>query len=152
VQALDRDFDRATLVSIATRLALIAVGYALSIAGGFAAVTVNEAFMPAEIAQTSGGMVAFGDMILFVLVGGLLSLAPTWFLLKLANEQAPRTLVATLLLIAAIGPVSWLATLNLASKRSRCHELASCRSCIARPVHRVWCHPAYCLWPDLPGD
>jgi hypothetical protein len=54
-------------------------------------------------------MVVFGDMILFVLVAGFLSLAPTWFLLKLSVEKAPRTLLATELLIAAMGLVSWLA-------------------------------------------
>jgi hypothetical protein len=91
------------------RLALIAAGYALSVVVGFAAVAVNELFMPAEIAQTSPGMVAFGDMILFVLVTGFFSLAPTWLLLRLLVETAPRTLLAILLLIAATGPVSWLA-------------------------------------------
>ena len=64
--------------------------------------------------QTSPGMVAFGDMILFVLVTGFFSLAPTWFLLKLLVEKAPRALLATELLIAAMGPVSWLAMTALA--------------------------------------
>jgi hypothetical protein len=54
--------ERATPLSIAKRLALITVGYALSVAGGLAAVTANEAFMLTEIAQTSGGMVAFGEV------------------------------------------------------------------------------------------
>jgi hypothetical protein len=72
-------------------LALIAAGYVLSVGGGLAAVAVNELFMPADVAQTSPGMVAFGDMILFVLVAGFLSLAPTWFLLKLLVEKAPLT-------------------------------------------------------------
>ncbi len=79
-----------------------------------AAVAVNELFMPADVAQTSPGMVAFDDMILFVLVAGLLSLAPTWFLLKLFVENAPRALLATELLIAAMGAVSWLAMTALA--------------------------------------
>ena len=70
--------------------------------------------MPADIAQTSGGMVAFGDMILLVLVAGFFSLAPTWFLLKLAVEKAPRALLATELVIAAIGLASWLTMLYLA--------------------------------------
>jgi hypothetical protein len=48
-------------------------------------------------------------MILFVLVTGFFSLAPTWFLLKLLVEKAPRALLTTVLLIAAMGPVSWLA-------------------------------------------
>ena len=63
-------------MSVAKKLALIAAGYALSVAGGVAAVAINELRMPADIAQTSPGMVAFGDMILFVLVAGFLSLAP----------------------------------------------------------------------------
>jgi hypothetical protein len=95
-------------------LALIAAGYALSIGGGLAAVAVNELFMPAEVAETSPGMVAFGDMILFVFATGFLSLVPTWFLLNLFVEKAPRTLLATELLIAAMGPVSWLAMTALA--------------------------------------
>ena len=90
-------------------LALIAAGYVLSVGGGLAAVAVNELSMPADVAQTSPGMVAFGDMILFVFVTGFLGLAPTWFLLKLFVEKAPRALLTTVLLIAAMGPVSWLA-------------------------------------------
>jgi hypothetical protein len=101
-------------VSKLKNLALIAGGYALSVGGGLAAVAVNELFMPADVAQTSPGMVAFGDMILFVLVAGFLSLAPTWFLLKLLVEKAPRALLTTELLVAAMGPVSWLAMTILA--------------------------------------
>jgi hypothetical protein len=101
-------------MNTAKRLALIAAGYALSAGAGLAAVTVNELFMPANIAQTSPGMVAFGDMILFVLVAGVVSLAPTWFLLKLSLAKAPRALLAIELLVAAIGPASWLAVMSLA--------------------------------------
>jgi hypothetical protein len=93
---------------------LIAAGYALALVGGFAAVAVNELFMPAEIAATSPGMVAFGDMILFVFAAGVLGLVPTWFLVKLSAEKAPRVLLAVVLLLAAIGPVSWLAVRRLA--------------------------------------
>jgi len=96
------------------RLAFIAAGYALSVVGGFAAVALNKLFMPADIAQGSPGMVAFGDMVLFVLVAGFLGIVPTWFLLKLLVEKAPRVLVAAVLLIAVLGPVSWLAMINLA--------------------------------------
>jgi hypothetical protein len=95
-------------------LVLIAAGYALSVGGGLAAVAVNELFMPDDVAQSSPGMVAFGDMVLFVVVTGFLSLAPSWFLLKLFVEKAPRALLATELLIAAMGPVSWLAITALA--------------------------------------
>ena len=101
-------------MSTAKKLALIAAGYALSVAGGVAAVAVNELRMPADIAQTSPGMVAFGDMILFVLAAGFFSLAPTWFLLKLSIERAPRALVTTELLFGAMGPVSWLAMIAMA--------------------------------------
>jgi hypothetical protein len=98
-------------MSTAKKLALIALGYALSVAAGIALVAVHELV----VGQNSDGMVAFGDMILFVLATGFLSLAPTWFLLKLTVEKAPRALLAALLLIAAIGPLSWLAVAYPAS-------------------------------------
>ena len=101
-------------MSMAKRLALIAAGYALCVVAGFAAVAVNELRMPADVAQGSPGMVAFGDMILFVLVTGFFGLAPTWFLLKLFIEKAPRALLAIALLVAAMGPASWLAVRHLA--------------------------------------
>ena len=103
---------------VAKKLALIAAGYGISVGGGIAAVAVNELFMPEDIKQSSGGMVAFGDMIVFVLVAGFLSLAPTWFLLKLCVEKAPRTLLAAELVIAATGPASWLAVWWMAAGAS----------------------------------
>ena len=96
-------------MSNSKKLALIAVGYALSVVVGFVAAAVNEALMPDDVAQGSPGMVAFGDMILFVFVTGFLSLSPTWFLLKLLVTTAPRALLTALLFIATMGPVSWLA-------------------------------------------
>jgi len=102
-------------VSKLKRLAWIATGYAFSVVGGLAAVALNELFIPADVAQGSSGMVAFGDMILFVVVAGFLGLAPTWFLLKLLVETAPRALLTAELLIAAMGPVSWLAVITLAA-------------------------------------
>ncbi len=96
-------------MTVAKKLALIAAGYGLAAGGGIAAVAVNELLIPDDIQQSSGGMVAFGDMIVFVLAAGVLSLAPTWFLLKLCVEKTPRTLVAAVLLIAVSGPASWLA-------------------------------------------
>jgi hypothetical protein len=101
-------------MSTAKRLALIAAGYALCVVAGLAAVTVNELRMPDDVAQGSPGMVAFGDMILFVLVAGFVGLVPTWFLLKLFIEKAPRALLAIVLLVAALGPASWLAVMHLA--------------------------------------
>jgi hypothetical protein len=102
-------------MSAAKKLALIAAGYVLAVVGGLAAVAVNEWLMPEEISQTSPGMVAFGDMMLLVLVAGFLGLVPTWFLLKLLVEKAPRALLAVVLLIAAIGPASWLAVRYMAA-------------------------------------
>jgi hypothetical protein len=102
-------------MSAAKKLALIALGYVLAVAGGFAAVAINESLIPADVAQSSGGMVAFGDMILFVLATGFFGLVPTWFLLKLSVENAPRALLVALLLAAVLGPLSWLAVVNLAS-------------------------------------
>ena len=101
-------------MSTAKRLALIAAGYALCIVAGFAAVTVNELRMPADVAQGSPGMVAFGDMILFVLVTGFVGVVPTWFLLRLFIAKAPRALLAIVLLVAVMGPVSWLAVRHMA--------------------------------------
>jgi hypothetical protein len=135
-------------------LALIAAGYVLSVGGGLAAVAVNELFMPADVAQTSPGMVAFGDMVLFVLVTGFLSLAPTWFLLKLLVEKTPRALLATELLIAADGPGE-LARDDYAGgddpggRPQPPPELASGREGTARPAHRLRRHSTHGLWPGL---
>jgi hypothetical protein len=49
-----------------------------------------------------------------VLVAGFVGLAPTWFLLKLFIEKAPRALLAIVLLAAAMGPASWLAVRHIA--------------------------------------
>jgi hypothetical protein len=63
-------------MSALKKLALIAVGYALSVIGGVAVVAVHELFVPADVAQNSGGMAAFGDMILFVLVASMSASPP----------------------------------------------------------------------------
>ena len=96
------------------RLAFIAAGYALCVIAGLAAVALNELRIAADGAQASSGMVAFGDMILFVLVVRFFGLVPTWFLLKLFVEKAPRVLVAIALPVAAMGPASWLAVRHMA--------------------------------------
>jgi hypothetical protein len=90
------------------------VGYALAVVGGFAAVAVNEMLMPVDAAQGSPGMVAFGDMVLFVLAAGVLGLVPSWFLLKLCIDKAPRAVLAIELLVAVMGPVSWLTVVHMA--------------------------------------
>jgi len=105
-------------MSTAKGLALIAAGYVASVCGGLVAVAVNEWLIPEEIGQASGGMVAFGDMVLFMLTTGFLGLVPTWFLLKLFAERAPRALLAIELVVAALGPVSWLAVIHFAGGAS----------------------------------
>ena len=101
-------------MSVPKKLALIALGYLLALVAGFGAVAVNELLMPADIQQGSPGMVAFGDMILFVLVAGFVGLVPTLFLLRLAIDKAPRASLAVLALVAAAGPLSWLTVRYLA--------------------------------------
>ena len=54
-------------MSTAKRLAWIAAGYAVSAGVGIAAVAINELRLSEDVLQGSPGMVAFGDMILFVL-------------------------------------------------------------------------------------
>ena len=95
-------------MSVPKKLALIALGYVLSLVAGCGAVTVNELLMPSDISQGSPGMVAFGDMILFVLVTGFVGLIPTLFLLRLAIDKAPRASLNALVLVALAGPLSWL--------------------------------------------
>jgi hypothetical protein len=103
-------------MGVAKKLALIALGYGLALVAGFGAVAVNELSMPSDISQGSPGMVAFGDMILFVLVTGFVALVPTFFLLKLAIEKAPRASLVALLVVAMAGPISWLAMVDLAHR------------------------------------
>jgi hypothetical protein len=108
-------------MSTVKRLALIAAGYALCVFAGLAAVALNELRMSEDVMQGSPGMVAFGDMILFVLVAGFCGLVPTFFLLKLLLEKAPRALLAIVFLAAALGPVSWLAMLYMAHGANPSH-------------------------------
>jgi hypothetical protein len=102
-------------MSTAKRLAWIGAGYVFAIVAGSAAVALNELSMSEDAAQGSPGMVAFGDMIIFVLAAGVVGLIPTLFLLKLFVEKAPRVLIAVELLLALLGPVSWLAVMWLAT-------------------------------------
>jgi hypothetical protein len=101
-------------MSVPKKLALIALGFLLAVVAGCGAVTVNELLMPADISQGSPGMVAFGDMILFVLVTGFVGILPTLFLLRLAIDKAPRASLNALAVVALAGPVSWLVVRQLA--------------------------------------
>jgi hypothetical protein len=102
-------------MSTAKRLGWIGAGYVLAIVAGVAAVGLNEISMTEDAAQGSPGMVAFGDMSVFVLAAGVVGLIPTLFLLKLGVEKAPRALIAAELILAVLGPLCWLAVMSLAS-------------------------------------
>jgi hypothetical protein len=101
-------------MSTAKRLVLIAAGYAVAAGVGIAAVAINELRISEDVAQGSPGMVAFGDVILFFFVTGFFGLVPTWLLLRLFVEKAPRALLAIELLVAVMGLASWLAMTLLA--------------------------------------
>ena len=102
-------------MKVGKQLALIAAGYALALVGGTAAGGLYDLLIPDDVQQQSGGMVAFADMVVFMLATGFLSLLPTFFLLKLGVEKIPRALLAAELLVAALGPVSWLAVRAMAA-------------------------------------
>jgi hypothetical protein len=102
-------------MKVGRQLALIAAGYALAVVGGIAAGGLYDLLISDDIKQTSGGMVAFADMVVFMLAAGFLGLVPTFFLLKLCAEKIPRALLAAELLVAVLGPVSWLAVKAMAA-------------------------------------
>ena len=57
------------------KVAVVAAGYVLALLAAGAAVAVNGAYIPEP--QASGGMQAFGDLLLFIGVFGVLGLVPT---------------------------------------------------------------------------
>jgi hypothetical protein len=71
--------------------ALIAAGYALAVGGGLAAVAVNDALIPADVAQTSPGMVAFGAILRMVLGPVLLVIEGVTFVLLRARASHVRS-------------------------------------------------------------
>ena len=75
--ALLTDPKRAGLKALPAwaKAGLVAGGYAAAILSAYVAVCINDAFMDPVTAQ--GGMAAFGDLILFVLVFCFVSILPT---------------------------------------------------------------------------
>ncbi|HZZ18784.1 MAG TPA: hypothetical protein VFE25_05420 [Opitutaceae bacterium] len=59
------------------KIALVVGGYVLSVLIAFAAVAAHVATTSGADRQSAGGMFAFGDSILFVLVFGICALVPT---------------------------------------------------------------------------
>ena len=96
-------------MSVARTLVVILLGYGLALAAGVAAVLLNGMVVPVDASRISGGMFAFGDMVLLVIVTGVFGLVPTWLLMRLLIRQAPRALLGALLLVAVTGPLAWLA-------------------------------------------
>ena len=89
----------------AKKLSLIAGSYLVAAAAGAAAVLLNRLFTAGD----DSGMAAFSDLVLFILVAGLLSLPPTWTLLRRFAERSPRAPLVVVLFVALSGPASWLA-------------------------------------------
>jgi hypothetical protein len=79
------------------KVAIVAGGYLLAFLMATAAVALHAALTGESGAQASGGMSAFGDLVLFVAVFGAVALVPTgmglFFLLskkRKPNEKAPE--------------------------------------------------------------
>jgi len=63
------------------RFGLVIGGYAAACLVAYGAVYINDLFMDPAVLQASSGMSAFGDLILFVGVFGVLALFPTGLML-----------------------------------------------------------------------
>ena len=68
------------------KLGLVIAGYVAACLIAYGAVYINDLFMDPAVLQASSGMSAFGDLILFIGVFGVLALFPTglalYFLFK----------------------------------------------------------------------
>lgn len=76
------------------KVAIVAGGYLLAFIMAFAAVALHAALAGEAGAQASGGMSAFGDLVLFVAVFGAVALVPTgaglYFLLSKKGKASQR--------------------------------------------------------------
>ena len=59
------------------KLGLVLGGYVVACLAAYGAVYINDLFMDPAVLQASSGMSAFGDLILFGSVFGVLALVPT---------------------------------------------------------------------------
>jgi hypothetical protein len=88
------------------KAAIVLGGYVASLLAAYAAVHVRNATLDVSPADASGGMYAFGDMLLFLGVFGVCSLVPTvlalWFL-----RGVPRlwTILSAIAIALAAGAV-----------------------------------------------
>ncbi|HXN35535.1 MAG TPA: hypothetical protein VN877_05155 [Opitutaceae bacterium] len=82
------------------KVAIVAGGYVLAFLMAAAAVVLHTALAGESGAQASGGMSAFGDLVLFVAVFGAVALVPTgagFYILfsrkRKLNQQSPEPTV-----------------------------------------------------------
>jgi hypothetical protein len=75
----------------AVKVAIVAGGYLLAFLMASAAVALHAALAGDSGAQASGGMSAFGDLVLFVAVFGAVAVVPTGaaFFLLLSKKKKP---------------------------------------------------------------
>ena len=62
---------------------LVAAGYAAAVAAAAAIVEMRSRSLDPAVASASSGMLAFGQVLWFLLLAGLFSLPPTWFLARM---------------------------------------------------------------------
>ena len=74
------------------KVAIVVGGYLLAFLMASAAVALHAALTPESGAQASGGMSAFGDLVLFVAVFGAVALVPTGaaFFFLLSKKKVPN--------------------------------------------------------------
>jgi len=95
-------------VSRASKLGLVLGGYVAAPVAAFALVWMRSMLLPADPDEASGGMQAFGDLLLFFGLWFLFSLVPTALALFWLREF-PRlwmALAIAALIFAATGPVA----------------------------------------------
>jgi hypothetical protein len=74
------------------KVAIVAGGYLLAFLMASAAVALHAALTSESGAQASGGMSAFGDLVLFVAIFGTVALVPTGaaFFFLLSKKKLPN--------------------------------------------------------------
>lgn len=91
---------------------LVAAGYVLALVGAGAFVAWRQGLIDPRDAAASSGMHAFGEVVSFLAVASVLSLVPTFLLLRILreSERGSAAVSKLLLLWAATAPVAVLAT------------------------------------------
>jgi hypothetical protein len=94
----------------ALRGLVIAAGYLAALVAAAACVAVRYIWVDPRDVAASSGMYAFGDFIEFLVFGGLFSLVPTFFLLRMLRqvERFWRALSWMCLALAVEAPLVWL--------------------------------------------